>query len=176
MERTWTDEIKWCAGFFDGEGHVRVDQHRGGATKVARIDITQADRRVLDRFQRAVGLGKVYGPYDRRYAHQRDRYEYVAIYFERVQAIIAMLWQWLDEIKRDQARTALLAARAAFAVAPGRSRDRDTCKRGHSLADPTNVHIYYQKGYESRECRACRRLAMAHTRLVAKTAQALLTA
>lgn len=51
------EHLAWAAGFYDGEGHFRINQ--GCPT----VRINQVGREVLDRFAAAVGVGKVLGPY-----------------------------------------------------------------------------------------------------------------
>jgi hypothetical protein len=63
-------ELAWAAGLFDGEGSVswhwegkrRKTGLRGHYPK---LYVGNTDRRLLDRFFTAVGLGKVRGPYGR---------------------------------------------------------------------------------------------------------------
>lgn len=64
-------EIAWCAGFFDGEGHVSYfrscpSEASGLVTKGMRCSVSQkADNvEVLIEFQRIVALGKVTRTYD----------------------------------------------------------------------------------------------------------------
>lgn len=67
--------------------------------------ITQAEPSVLRRFQAAVGLGKVYGPYSG--PGGREYYAWQLQPFEGVQAVIGMLWNWVSEPKRRQMEEAL---------------------------------------------------------------------
>ena len=53
------EELAWAAGFFDGEGCFCFSE----AGQYVCVSITQTEREPLDRFERAVGLGKVNGPY-----------------------------------------------------------------------------------------------------------------
>jgi hypothetical protein len=67
-------ELSWAAGFFDAEGHVRMSKRSTYRTKAGVhrtynhnvapvIQIAQNDRSVLVRFQKAVGRGKISGPF-----------------------------------------------------------------------------------------------------------------
>ena len=67
--------------------------------------ITQAEPSVLHRFQAAVGLGQVYGPY--KGAGGREYYAWQLQPFEKVQAVIAMLWNWVSGPKQKQMEEAL---------------------------------------------------------------------
>ena len=111
-----THELAWAAGLFDGEGCVRF--RRGGTTKTgkpryrqAALDLAQVDRAVLDRFQSAVGCGRIYGPYKSRNAKHRPHYVFAGVSHANIQAIVAMLWKWLSPVKRAQATKALMAWR-----------------------------------------------------------------
>ena len=177
MNTTWREELAWSAGFFDGEGWVgAVDTPKQKRPPFARLSVPQVDRRVLDRFRLAVGVGRVFGPY-RNYGGpgRQTRYDFVAVHLPQVQAIIAMLWAFLSPVKRVQAAAALTIARDAALAAPGRQRFKKLCKRGHDLNDPKNVHPYLQHGYESRRCRACGAIRMRESR-ERRTASALLEA
>ena len=170
MNITWRERLACSAGFFDGEGHTRCDPHRGSTTTLQpRISITQYHREPLDRFLAAVGVGKVYGPYKGR------AWSYTVIEYEKVQAVVAMMWQWLGSVKRAQAKAALAAALASKRNAPGRPADRPTCKYGHVFSG-VNLLSGTRNGYQLRRCRTCNRERSAHTRARKKFAVALLTA
>ena len=61
----------------------------------------------LERFQRAVGLGSIYGPHLFPDPRRKPVYFWQVRTFEKTQAVIAMLWPWLDERRREQCRTTL---------------------------------------------------------------------
>lgn len=153
MNTTWRDEIVWSAGFFDGEGHIGI--HRGGHSQGPwkRTDlyltISQCDRYVLDRFHSAVGVGKVTGPFVRSYRNpnERDVFYYQLTRFEHVQAVVAMLWDFLSPVKRNQAFTVLREIKQ-------RPNHRPTCKNGH-LRNSEN--LYWSPDGKWRLCRACQR-------------------
>ena len=88
--------LAWAAGFFDGEGNAQLNKK-----SYPRVQINQLDREVLDRFTEAVGVGKVYGPYQHN-SHKNSYFQYQVNGFERVQAVMAMLWPWLGSAKRSQ--------------------------------------------------------------------------
>lgn len=93
------EELAWAAGLFDGEGHSSLAFRQRKSTKYASIlvDVSQRDRRVLDRFQVAVnGIGHVYGPYT------NGMHSYRVNNFEGVQAVIAMIYQFLSPVKQQQ--------------------------------------------------------------------------
>jgi hypothetical protein len=97
------EELAWAAGLFDGEGCFSYTERAGFGVAT----ISQVDRRVLDRFQRAVGgLGKVYGPYASRSSdryRRKAQYRYSAHRRADLQAVVALLWFKLGPVKRAQA-------------------------------------------------------------------------
>lgn len=114
--------VAWAAGLFSGEGYV-------GAPRRARMHaaVTQASSNgvpdVLTRFHSAVlGIGSITGPYQPSSPWSRlPQYRWSVGSYDGVQAVIALLWRWLDDRKREQARAALRAvrdARAARATSP----------------------------------------------------------
>jgi len=88
-------ELAWAAGFFDGEGHISFTPGKQIAFSVA-----QVDRRPLDRFLAAVGLGVVGGPYLLG-KNPRPVFFYRARKRE-VDTVIERLWPFLSEPKREQ--------------------------------------------------------------------------
>lgn len=110
-------EASWASGFFDGEGTTsfrkatRTSQGRGYKSgSQIRATIQQNDRSVLDRFQRAVGVGVVYGPYTRTSTQYRNRnpyYLYQAHTYDAVKQIQDRLFGTLGSIKKDQMERAL---------------------------------------------------------------------
>ena len=149
---TWREELAWSAGLFDGEGHIgaRTGDHSQGPWK--RLDlyisISQVDRRVLDRFRDAVGVGSVNGPYLHPViaarGNEQPRFYFQTQRFEHIQAVVAMLWPWLGEVKRQQAIGALTLVKA-------RRGHQTTCRHGH---EKTPENSYWSKG--QRHCKPCR--------------------
>lgn len=110
------EELSWAAGFFDGEGCFSYSE----AAIYSCVSIGQSDRKPLDRFKQAVGVGKVNGPYPPTHPDQLRRkplHFYQAYGHERVQAIAAMLWFKLGAVKQAQAVKVLRRTRL--------------CRRGH---------------------------------------------
>jgi hypothetical protein len=107
-------ELAWAAGFFDGEGSVGCMTRQRGAARYLCIQaqIAQVDRRVLDRFKRAVSAGKVNGPYARKSPKHKAIYRWGTSQFKEVEDIFALLDPHLSPVKRKQFRRGLSAARA----------------------------------------------------------------
>jgi len=104
MKRFDREELAWAAGFFDGEGCTTL--HKWGGMR-PRVTIGQVDREVLDRFKLAVGRGNVRGPYKKKTPRHQKSYIYDAYGFEKSQAIMCMLWNWLGSIKKEQFKKAM---------------------------------------------------------------------
>src|SRR5438093_690756 len=55
-----SEALAWAAGFFDGEGHAGTVIPRGHAFPRFQLVVTQYECTTLERFQSAVGLGRIY--------------------------------------------------------------------------------------------------------------------
>src|SRR5678815_2375042 len=64
-----------------------------------RVNVTQVDQRPLNRFLKAVGLGKIYTS-NKGFVIQKNTLEFAN--FEKGQAVIAMLWSYMSEPKKEQ--------------------------------------------------------------------------
>lgn len=105
------EELAWAAGLFDGEGYVGINITQG-KYPVLRVELSQKDRRVLDRFQAAMGgLGTIYLV---RRQKGNPYFNWHTGKFESAQAVIAFIWQWLSPVKRKQAKEALLRYRRHY--------------------------------------------------------------
>jgi hypothetical protein len=79
-------EMAWAAGLFDGEGCVSASHAEGRKRKdgtqrtYPRLYVGNTDVRLLIRFQQAVGVGKIHGPYGRfsRGKEVRPMYQWTA--------------------------------------------------------------------------------------------------
>lgn len=103
------EELAWAAGFFDGEG-CTVQRHIKGNVYPA-LSVSQVERAPLERFQRAVGglgtIGKAY-----QYGRMKNSIQHWHVSsFTEVQAVIAMLWGFLCQPKRDQYKRVLALAK-----------------------------------------------------------------
>ncbi len=105
------EELAWAGGLFEGEGTFS-DKKRNGRTVAIKAAIKMTDLDVLQRFQRAVGVGSISGPYQITTAKGNESkpiYTWAISSFEGTQAVIAMLWPWLQSRRRVKAK-ALIAA------------------------------------------------------------------
>jgi hypothetical protein len=130
-------ELAWAAGFFDGEGYV------GKLGTGAIVKVEQIDRRVLDRFQSAVQLGKVI-----KQKHTTSAGNPIFTFregsFAGVQQCFVLLDKWLSPIKRTQFTEALRHAKQ-----PNRMWQR-CAQIGHDIRKQT------RKPYRGRYCHTCR--------------------
>lgn len=106
-------ELAWAAGFFDGEGCFTM-QTQQRKTKVPYIRaiaaIGQVDPEVLLRFQAAVAVGRVSGPWQRKGPRAKPVWTYRADGRE-VPVVYNALLPWLSTVKRDAgARVIALAS------------------------------------------------------------------
>ena len=110
----WIDtELAWAAGFFDGEGCILLHTSKGGKThgtnkwRYPHLHVRQVDRRPLDRFRKALGFGRVYGPYNHGGdTSKNDRMSYDLFIRRRDQVMqgIACLWKFLSSPKKEQVK------------------------------------------------------------------------
>lgn len=65
------EDLAWAAGIFDGEGTVTWTN--GRTRKTLRLSVAQSGSpEIPERFQKAVGLGSVHGPYGPYGTHTRQ--------------------------------------------------------------------------------------------------------
>lgn len=125
------ESLAWAAGFFDGEGSTLLSKRHQLTISVAQSG--DEGRLILERFNQSVGgIGKVKGPYTTKGPTHKPVYVFGVYGFEKVQAIIAMLWPWLTEPKRRQASGRLSAFVARVRAG---TRDGTLCCNGHKLDD-----------------------------------------
>lgn len=98
--------LSGAAWFIDAEGYIGVHVPKRSQKPRVTIGISQKDRWVLDRFRAVVKCGGVYGPYGT--TNKSPLFYYQLQGFERVQAVVAMLWEFS---RANQTRTG--SARAA---------------------------------------------------------------
>lgn len=148
-------ELCWAAGFFDGEGCTT------SGDSYPRIIIAQVDRRCLDRFQAAVGVGVVAGPKPASNPRHSLQYHYRTTAWRDVIVILDKLWPWLGEVKKEQALAVLDAFDAAreenprLGSRPVRRRGSETCGRGHPASEQRTETRRDGRTYQV--CRACAR-------------------
>ena len=99
------EDLAWLAGFYDGEGSTTCS--RKGQP---RFDIAQNHIEVLEKAKSILGIGEIYWIIDKK--GPRDGcYHYSIGSYAGVQYAIAMIWDWLGDIKREQAKNVLVRVR-----------------------------------------------------------------
>ena len=104
------EELAWAAGLFDGEGSVTTSRSARSRTIEACLPQSAAAGipNVLERFQRAVARGRIYGPRKRSDPWSKlPQYRWRSTNITDVCTTIEMLWPWLCEAKRNQTVNAL---------------------------------------------------------------------
>jgi hypothetical protein len=111
-----SEELAWAAGFWDGEGSCGCYGKNDGRKRRAsdtylRASVNQNEREPLDRFLAVVGMGKIYGPYQR---HEGNPYWSYQLAGKSAELLLGRLWPWLSGPKRRQ----YLAAKKKFEQRP----------------------------------------------------------
>ena len=99
----WTpnrEELAWAGGFLCGDGSFYVDPR-------PRANAVQNEPLALERFGKALQMGGLHGGHRIYGRAKKPMYQWRISGFEKTQATIAMLWPWLTEAKRKQARAVL---------------------------------------------------------------------
>jgi hypothetical protein len=103
------EQLAWAAGFYDGEGSLSCIWQlnaNGKYYRYLRMQLDQIEPTTLQRFQKALGGGVIYGPYAPRIAHHSPHWHWSLTSFEQVQHATCLLWSWLSEPKKAQAKLA----------------------------------------------------------------------
>lgn len=106
------EDLAWAARFFDRKGTTGFTTYWSNVRqkRCPRIYLSLAQVEVgpLLKFQQAVGgLGSIQGPYSSSHKNGKEYWKFSVQSFEKVQAIIGMLWNQLSTIKQEQAIQAL---------------------------------------------------------------------
>jgi hypothetical protein len=119
MAFDWNREhLAWAGGLFEGEGNLSLQRKvRDRAVPRAGLGMTDADS--VYRFAESIQVGRTYGPYERPQG-RKPIFNWQAVGFEETQALIALLWPWLGERRRERAKEIL-----AGAGTPVRRRRKD---------------------------------------------------
>lgn len=99
-------ELVWSAGFFDGEGCTHLNKN----SLALHCSVSQREPKTLLRFQKAVGIGSVVGPYAAGTRGQRNpqpRYRWQTTSTEKSLVALRVLWPYLSYEKKKQAKLAL---------------------------------------------------------------------
>jgi len=106
------EELAWAAGFFDGEGCTNCSTRTNGKStkryRLLRMIVSQSEPTTLERFQAAVGFGRIEGPHHcpSHPPNAKPKWQYKVDGLDKVQALALFLWPWLSEPKRQQIEVA----------------------------------------------------------------------
>lgn len=141
-------ELAWAAGFFDGEGSFSTN--KGYIT----AHVTQADDLpILKRFHRAVGIGRIYGPYQRQ-ARWKPFAKWQAIATHEVDELFRLLSPYLSPVKKRQYRTVKAKARRPAFARPNYVPPTH-CSRGHKFTKENTGSHLRANGKTNRYCKKC---------------------
>lgn len=102
---TWEREsLAWLAGLFEGEGCITTAGKSNGLY-VLRLAMTDFD--VVERAAAVVGVGRLYDAPPGKPGDKPQRL-WVVSKSADVQAVLAAIWPWLGERRRQRAREALV--------------------------------------------------------------------
>jgi hypothetical protein len=101
------EQLAWAAGFFEGEGCIGLNHTSGKQRPQLVLSVGQVDPWPMERFVEAVGIGASRYVETRWAPTQQNVYRYRIVSFEKVQAVVAMLWPWLSPRRKQQYRTML---------------------------------------------------------------------
>ena len=107
-----TVERAWAAGFFDGEGSVytrHTKKHKGVTTgkmyplTTVEMSLCQIRKEPLERFHKAVGVGRISGPYKPKTPNSQPYWRWNTAGRPSSNAVLTTLWRYLSLPKREQA-------------------------------------------------------------------------
>ena len=116
-----THELAWAAGFIDGEGSFFWNSHKRPAGHpgygMPRFTVAQCDEQPILRLEGLFPfLRRRLQP--RRQAHYRDQWILGCNGHEHVQQLLASLWPYLSDFKRDAALVILARVREQSKALP----------------------------------------------------------
>ena len=93
------DQIAWAAGIFEGEGCITEQNGRLAVT------VKNTDHWLVSRFVSAMGIGKVYGPYENRCrdAYTRKPFWVWMAFSDEALEVLQTLSPWLSPRRLERA-------------------------------------------------------------------------
>jgi len=95
-----SEELAWCAGFFDGEGCIKYYNIDGA--RLIQLSIQQKFSPLLYRFQAATGIGKIYKMHG-----TREIYALRTSKIVEIEKVYELLSPWLGELKKSDFEIAI---------------------------------------------------------------------
>ena len=110
MRTPTREELAWAAGIHCGEGGIyvnRTNTKKGPQAVGVRFSVGQASHdgavpEMLLRLQTIFGTGTIHPLCDKR-PNRKAAYQFQICGFEKTQAVMAMVWEWLTPEKKNQA-------------------------------------------------------------------------
>jgi hypothetical protein len=93
------EEIAWAAGLFEGEGCITMINDR------LAIALVNTDEEVIQRFDEVMGIGMLYGPYERSESNGYPRkplFRWVASTYDALDGL-QLLSPWLSQRRLERA-------------------------------------------------------------------------
>ena len=96
-------KLNWSAGFFEGEGTLRINRGRAGSHSTMGFQIINCDLSALERFRAGVaGIGDIGGPYGPYGVSKKKTYCWRANRFRDVNALKGLLYPLLSSRRQQQ--------------------------------------------------------------------------
>jgi hypothetical protein len=143
-----TAEVYWAAGLFEGEGFISTTD------KSHNIGIDMTDRDVLERFQRAVGLGVIYGPYNKG-SSRKPMFAWRVGGRQDREHVLRLLYPLLS-VRRQEAADRFLE-RHVMRRPMHRLVVGGVCRNGHPVTDDS---LYVSAKTGGKTCKPCKKLGL----------------
>lgn len=142
----------WASGLFEGEGCFYTVNRKNSSTPSASLMTTDED--VIRRFNTALGMGNVCGPY--QYPKNKKQFwTWSVTGFEHTQHVVATLWNNLGRRRKDRAKEILGIAK----LTPVKPSQRMFCPQGHPYNTDNTSFVTRRSGPRSgskhRVCKVC---------------------
>jgi hypothetical protein len=98
------ESLAWAAGLFEGEGSFRYQKNKNGARRLVG-QLSMTDESVVRNFHSTVGVGRVYGPFQKKNPKRKPHWMWSTTTFEEAQFVAASLWFRLDARRRQQIKS-----------------------------------------------------------------------
>lgn len=100
------EEIAWLSGLFEGEGTVSlINDKRDKADPRLSISIEMTDEDVIVRAQAIAGVGRVYGPRQRK-GNRKPLWKWYVYVPKEAYELLEAMWPWLGSRRRARIQEA----------------------------------------------------------------------
>jgi hypothetical protein len=151
------ENLAWAAGFIDGDGHItKKHSHLYGCQSGYTVP------EVLIKLSCIFPFGKIYGPYNsisQQDYPRKPTWTWSVSKFEYVQAVVAMLWPWLSNYRKDQYKDFINSMKSATK----RHQSFGWHKKIQTLC--RNGHDNWVQWKQNRICKTCRNIRQNNYRL-----------